>query len=110
MTLPGFFAGTEMPDPGWWETLWRDPARIIADAGVTAGMTVVDLCSGDGWFTLQLSKIAREVIAIEIDAKLLEKARLRLGESGLSNCVFLEADAYDVASAARRPHAVRRDS
>jgi len=22
MTLPAFFEGTEMPDPGWWEALW----------------------------------------------------------------------------------------
>ncbi|MPZ37186.1 MAG: methyltransferase domain-containing protein [Rhizobiales bacterium] len=101
MALTGFFEGTGMPDPGWWESLWPDPAQVISGVGIAPGMTVVDLCSGDGWFTLQLSKIAREVIAIDIDGKLLETARVRLTEGGLTNCVFVEADAYDVAKVVR---------
>ena len=101
MTLPGLFEGTEMPDPGWWEALWPDPARVIRDAGITPGMTAVDLCSGDGWFTLQLSRIARAVIAIDIDGKLLETARVRLAEGGRANCVFVEANAYDLAKVVR---------
>jgi SAM-dependent methyltransferase len=101
MTLPGFFERTEMPDPCWWEALWPDPARVIRDAGIAPGMTVVDLCSGDGWFTLQLSRIARAVVAIDIDGKLLETARVRLAESGLANCVFIEANAFDLAKVVR---------
>jgi len=101
MTLPGFFEGTEMPDAGWWEALWPDPERVIRDVGIAPGMTVVDLCSGDGWFTLQLSKIGRAVIAIDIDGKLLETARVRLAESGRTNCVFIEANAYDLAKVVR---------
>ena len=40
----GFFEGTGMPDPGWWEALWPDPAKVLQDVGVTPGMDVVDLC------------------------------------------------------------------
>ena len=40
----GFFEGTGMPDPGWWEALWPDPAKVLTDVGVTTGMDVVDLC------------------------------------------------------------------
>jgi SAM-dependent methyltransferase len=95
--IPGFFEGAGMPDHIWWEALWANPARVISDAGVMPGMSVIDLCSGNGWFTLHLSKIARAVTAIEIDRKLLDAARVRLTESGLTNCVFVEADAYDIA-------------
>jgi SAM-dependent methyltransferase len=101
MTLPGFFEGTEMPEPGWWEALWPDPARVVRDVGVAPGMTILDLCCGDGWFTLQLAKIARTVTALDIDGKLLEAARVRLDESGLTNCVFIEANAYDLAKVIR---------
>ena len=87
-----------MPDPGWWEALWPDPAGVIRDVGVAPGMTVVDLCCGDGWFTLQLSKVARAVVAIDIDDRLLETARVRLAENGVTNCAFIAADAYDVAT------------
>jgi ubiquinone/menaquinone biosynthesis C-methylase UbiE len=95
--LPGFFEGTEMPTAGWWEALWPDPAGVLTQVGITSGMEVVDLCCGDGWFTLQIAKVVRRVIAIDIDRKLLEVARIRLAESGMTNCEFVEGDAYDVA-------------
>jgi SAM-dependent methyltransferase len=101
--LAGFFTGTEMPDAGWWEALWSDPADVLAKAGLRPDMDVVDLCSGDGWFTLQIAKIARRVVAIDLDPRLLHIARQRLAESGINNCELIEGDAYDVASLAPRP-------
>lgn len=92
-----------MPTAGWWEALWPDPAEVLNQVGVRAGVTVIDLCSGDGWFTLQIAKIARHVVAIDIDAKLLDMARLRLTESGLTNCNFVEGNAYDVGKLLPHP-------
>ena len=86
-----------MPTAGWWEALWPDPANVLHMVGLRPGMDVVDLCSGDGWFTLQIAKVARHVLAIDIDAALLEIARLRLAESGKTNCDFIVGDAYDLA-------------
>ena len=60
-----------MPVTGWWEALWPDPASVLTAVGIKAGMSVIDLCSGDGWFMLQLAKRARKVIAIDIDPDLL---------------------------------------
>jgi SAM-dependent methyltransferase len=100
---PGFFEGTEMPTAGWWEALWPDPAIVLAAVGITPGMDVIDLCSGDGWFTLQIAKIARHVVAVDIDGNLLDVARYRLTESGVTNCDFVEGDAYELASLAPRP-------
>lgn len=95
--LPGFFQGTEMPSAGWWEALWPDPAGVLAAVGVKPGMEVVDLCCGDGWFTLQIAQIARHVMAIDIDSNLLKVARHRLTETGITNCDFVAGDAYEVA-------------
>lgn len=100
---PGFFQGTEMPTAGWWEALWPDPAGVLAAVGLKSGMAVVDLCSGDGWFTLQIARIARHVIAIDIDARMLAVARHRLAESGVTNCDFVAGDAYALAGLAPRP-------
>jgi SAM-dependent methyltransferase len=97
---PGFFQGTEMPTAGWWEALWPDPAGVLAAVGLRPGMDVIDLCSGDGWFTLQIAKVARHVSAIDIDPTLLEVARHRLVESGVTNCEFIAGDAYDIAKLA----------
>ncbi len=95
---PGFFEGMEMPPAGWWEALFPDPAGILDSIGVAPGMTVVDLCSGDGWFTAPIAKIARRVIAIDIDRRLLTVAHSRLAEGGLANADFVEGDAYDLAA------------
>src|SRR3974390_757657 len=81
----GFFEGTEMPTAGWWEALWSDPADVLVKVGLRPGIDGIDLCSGDGWFTLQIAKIARHVLAIDIDPDLLEQAHLRLTEHGAAN-------------------------
>jgi ubiquinone/menaquinone biosynthesis C-methylase UbiE len=39
MTLPGFFQGTGMPDAGWWEALWPNPAKVLADVGLRTART-----------------------------------------------------------------------
>ena len=92
-----------MPTAGWWEALWPDPAGVLAAVGVAPGMEVIDLCSGDGWFTLQIAKVARHVVAIDIDAALLAVARHRLAESGIENCEFVAGDAYELARLWPRP-------
>ena len=101
--IPGFFQGTEMPTAGWWEALWPDPTGVLAAVGVTPGMDVIDLCSGDGWFTLQLARIVRHVVAIDIDPHFLEVARLRLSESGVTNCDFVAGDAYELSKLVPAP-------
>src|SRR5258706_13381763 len=100
---PGFFDSTEMPTAGWWEALWPDPAGVLSAVEVKPGMEVIDLCSGDGWFTLQIAKIARHVVAIDIDRNFLEVARRRLAENRVTNCNFVEGDAYDIAKLAPQP-------
>ncbi len=101
--VTGFFEGTAIPDAGWWEALWPNPAGVFADIGLLPGMDVIDLCSGDGWFTLPIARVAHHVIAIDIDGKLLDIARQRAAESRVSNCEFVEGDAYDMAWLVQRP-------
>jgi SAM-dependent methyltransferase len=100
---PGFFEATEMPNAGWWEALWPDPAGVLRAVGIKSGMDVIDLCSGDGWFTLQIAKIVHRVAAIDIDPDLLELARRRLAEAGIANCEFIAGDAYALATLAPWP-------
>jgi SAM-dependent methyltransferase len=93
LAFPGFFQGTEMPTGGWWQALWPDPAGVIAAVGVKPGMEVIDLCSGDGWFTCPIAQIARHVVAIEINPDILEGARRRLAKTEMANCDFVAGDA-----------------
>jgi SAM-dependent methyltransferase len=100
---PGFFQATEMPTAGWWAALFPDPTGIVASVGVEPGMTVVDLCSGDGWFTLPMARMARYVFAIDIEAAMLDKARDRLAASGVGNVALIEGDALDIARLVPEP-------
>ena len=92
-----------MPTAGWWEALWPDPSGVLAKAGLKSRMDVIDLCSGDGWFTLPIARIARHVVAIDIDPAMLDLARVRLREAGVANCDFIVGDAYELIRLWTRP-------
>jgi len=99
MTDIALFPETDSPAAGWWEALWPEPARVIASVGIQPAMSVLDLCCGDGWFTLPMARAAQRVFAIDADTKRLAVARHRLNEAGLKNCSFLESDAYHAPDA-----------
>jgi SAM-dependent methyltransferase len=99
---PGFFEATEMPSAGWWEALWPDPGAVLDAVGLVAGTDAIDLCSGDGWFTLPMAKVARHVIAIDIDRNMLEAAHRLFWENRIGNCDFVAGNAYDLGNLAHR--------
>jgi SAM-dependent methyltransferase len=99
---PGFFAGTEMPPAEWWQALWPDPAGVVTAVGIGPGMDVIDLCSGDGWFTLPMGRIAARVTAVDIDGAMIAAAGNRLVAAGVTNCRLLRGDAYALARLAPR--------
>ena len=101
--LPGFFQGTEMPDASWWQALWPNPAQILTLVGLAPGMDAVDLCCGDGWFTLPMAKVARHVIAVDIDSEMLARARARLEQNKIANCDYRLGDAYGLAEYVLKP-------
>jgi SAM-dependent methyltransferase len=101
--VPGLFEGTEMPDPGWWRVLWPAPAQVLAAVGLKPGMEAIDLCAGDGWFTLPMAEIARQVVAIDLDERLLAVAKARVSQGGLANCTYIVGDAYRLARLVTEP-------
>ena len=101
--LPEFFQGTEMPDATWWQALFPNPAQILTLVGLAPGMDAVDLCCGDGWFTLQMAKVAKHVMAVDIDARMLALASSRLSQERLSNCDYQLGDAYGLAEFVPQP-------
>jgi len=101
--LPGLYPATAMPDSEWWEALWPRPSEVIAALAAEPGAEVVDLCCGDGLFTVPLALIARRVVAIDLDPALLARAQAKLAAAGAMNCEFIEGDAYGIAQMIRWP-------
>jgi SAM-dependent methyltransferase len=61
-------------------------------------MTVVDLCCGDGYFTVPLAKIVGgRVFALDIDPRMLEQARAEVARHGASVAAWICGDARDLA-------------
>lgn len=96
-TLEGFFPATSMPDPDWWHALWPRPGEVMERLGIEPDAEVVDLCCGDGLFTIALARMVRHVAGIDLDPAMLALARDRASEEHLTNCTFTVGDAYDLA-------------
>ncbi len=94
--LEGVFPATAMPDPDWWQVLWPRPDEVVAKFGIEGDAEAVDLCSGDGLFTVPLARVARHVIAIDLDPEMMEQARVRAAAAGVTNCGCIVAHAYDL--------------
>jgi 16S rRNA (adenine1518-N6/adenine1519-N6)-dimethyltransferase len=69
-------------------------ARAIAeDAALPTGSTVLEIGAGCGFLTLHLAELGHEILAIEIDARLLDVAQRLLASH--SSVRWLRADALD---------------
>lgn len=89
------FSGTSMPDCDWWQELWPHPNHTITALGITSEDSVLDLCCGDGWFTLPLAQTAHKTIALELDDKLLEEAKQFCAKQS-KEIVWIEGDAMNL--------------
>jgi ubiquinone/menaquinone biosynthesis C-methylase UbiE len=98
MNRPAIFPATMMPESDWWKALWPDPEGVLRRLGIDFGVSVLDLCCGDGHFTVPLAHIVGgmgRVMAVDLDAELLEKAKNRAARAGVLNGTirWIECDA-----------------
>ncbi len=78
--MDDLFPATSMPDRDWWAALWPRPIDILERLGIRPGMTVLDLCCGDGYFTAPLAKLVDgRVYALDLDLEMIEQAKGRGG-------------------------------
>lgn len=91
----------------------RMVARAVELLGTQAADTVLDLFCGLGNFTLPLARHAHEVVGVEGDGNLIERARANARRNGIANAEFhvanLAAEVVDQAWASRHFDAVLLD-
>jgi 2-polyprenyl-3-methyl-5-hydroxy-6-metoxy-1,4-benzoquinol methylase len=93
------FEASGMPDRAWWAALRPDPTTTLRTMGVLPGMSVLDLCCGDGYFTAALCMLTRATVtALDLDRELLERARAEVARSGAPSPTWIEGDAMAVES------------
>ncbi|MDQ0561422.1 ubiquinone/menaquinone biosynthesis C-methylase UbiE [Rhizobium mesoamericanum] len=87
-----------MPDRDWWSALWPDPKGLLRQIGVRQGMSVLDLCCGDGYFTGPLAALVDgNVVALDLDPAMIELAKAEVERSGASVRQWICADATSLA-------------
>lgn len=91
------FTATSMPDRDWWSALWPDPENVLVKLGLQRGMTVLDLCCGDGYFTAPLAKlVGGQVYALDLLPEMIEAAKAEVARSGGTVLDWLCADAREI--------------
>ncbi|MDI1265655.1 MAG: class I SAM-dependent methyltransferase [bacterium] len=100
----GMFPASSMPDRDWWAALWSDPSAMLHTLGIRPGMTALDLCCGDGYFTASLAKlVAGRVYALDLDPLLLDVAKAEVARQGASVKEWICADARHVGRYVAEP-------
>ncbi len=100
-----YYRAVGMPDRDWWQALWPDPEGVMQKAGAAPGISVVDLCCGDGYFTAPLSRLVQpaEVIAIDLSPDMLRRAKEEVAANGADNVNLVEGNADDLPELVTEP-------
>src|SRR5689334_17582950 len=64
---------------------WQQPGRVIAALALTTELTVADVGAGTGYFAVRLAPLAKEVIATDIEASMVDHMKQRAQREGLAN-------------------------
>ena len=78
------------------DTMRESGEALVAQLGVTKGLRVLDLGSGDGTTALPEAKLGADVLGVDIARNLVEAGQRRVQEMGLTNIRFQEGDATDL--------------
>ena len=78
------------------DTMRESGAAFVSKLGITKGLEVLDLGSGDGTTAIPAAKLGARVLGVDIARNLVEAGNLRAIREGLLNCSFREGDAVNL--------------
>jgi SAM-dependent methyltransferase len=77
-------------------TMRESGEALVKALGITNGLQVLDLGSGDGTTALPAAALGANVLGVDIAANLVTAGNERARQLGLANCRFQEGDASDL--------------
>ena len=78
------------------QSMRESGAALVQKFGITKGLKVLDLASGDGTTALPAAKLGADVLGVDIASNLVEAGNRRAKELNLPNCKFQEGDATNL--------------
>jgi SAM-dependent methyltransferase len=79
------------------ESMRESGEALVMTLGITDGLDVLDLGSGDGTTALPAAQLGANVLGVDIASNLVEAGNARAKSLGLTNCRFQEGDASDLS-------------
>jgi ubiquinone/menaquinone biosynthesis C-methylase UbiE len=78
------------------ESMRESGEALVATLGITDGLHVLDLGSGDGTTAVPAAKLGADVLGVDIASNLVAAGNARAQSLGLTSCRFQEGDASDL--------------
>lgn len=78
------------------ESMRESGEALVRTLGITNGLKVLDLGSGDGTTAVPAAKLGADVLGVDIASNLVEAGNARAQSLGLTNLRFQEGDASDL--------------
>lgn len=99
------FQNTRQPDWDWWGKLWPTPGETLRQVGISTGDSLVEIGSGNGYFTLPAARIVdpATVYALDLDASLLEEVESLATQQHIDNVVPVHGDARSLSEFTSEP-------
>lgn len=79
------------------DTMRQSGEELVKKIGVAKGMKILDLGCGDGTTAIPEAHLGAEVLGVDIASNLVAAGNRRAAAAGLSNCIFQEGDACNLA-------------
>lgn len=78
------------------ESMRESGEALVRTLGITSGLKVLDLGSGDGTTAVPAARLGADVLGVDIASNLVEAGNERAQSLGLTNLRFQEGDASDL--------------
>jgi SAM-dependent methyltransferase len=79
------------------ESMRESGEALVMTLGITKGLKILDLGSGDGTTALPAARLGADVLAVDIASNLVAAGNARAQSAGLTHVKFQEGDASDLS-------------
>jgi len=76
--------------------LIQPPLELVEKLDITPAYVVLDFGCGPGYFTIDLTKKAKKVVAVDISSEMLKKAQRKAEKAGVKNIQFLQSNGTNI--------------
>jgi ubiquinone/menaquinone biosynthesis C-methylase UbiE len=76
--------------------LIQPPSELIEKLAINPNDVVMDFGCGPGYYTIELAKKAKSVVAVDLSSEMLKKAQNKADKAGVKNIQFLQSNGTNI--------------